>query len=104
MSTPASTLDLELLRTFIAVVDNHSFAEAGLHLARTQSSVTQHMQRLEQRIGVSLFQKQGRQKQLTEPGRQLLRHARQMLSQRRCAELPARKQPERGVAQRLAPR
>ncbi|WP_259642067.1 LysR substrate-binding domain-containing protein [Pseudomonas syringae group genomosp. 7] len=77
---PASTLDLELLRTFVAVVDYHSFALAGARLARTQSSVTQHMQRLEQQVGVSLFQKQGRQKQLTESGRQLLRHARQMLS------------------------
>lgn len=56
-----STLDLELLRTFIAVVDHHSFAEAGTHLARTQSSVTQHMQRLEQQVGVSLFEKRGRQ-------------------------------------------
>ncbi|KDD65206.1 DNA-binding transcriptional LysR family regulator [Pseudomonas sp. BT76 TE3572] len=74
------TLDLELLRTFIAVVDHHSFAEAGAQLARTQSSVTQHMQRLEQQVGVSLFEKRGRQKQLTEPGLQLLRHARQMLS------------------------
>ncbi|MCU1740978.1 MULTISPECIES: LysR substrate-binding domain-containing protein [Pseudomonas] len=77
---PSPTLDLELLRTFVAVVDHHSFAEAGQHLARTQSSVTQQMQRLEQQVGVSLFQKQGRQKQLTEPGRQLLRHARQLLS------------------------
>ncbi|MFJ7285379.1 LysR substrate-binding domain-containing protein [Pseudomonas sp. NPDC099000] len=74
------TLDLELLRTFVAVVDHHSFAEAGAQLARTQSSVTQHMQRLEQLVGVSLFEKRGRQKQLTEAGLQLLRHARQMLS------------------------
>lgn len=77
---PESTLDLELLRTFVAVVDHHSFAEAGQALARTQSSVTQHMQRLEQQVGVALLQKQGRQKTLTEPGRQLLRHARQMLA------------------------
>jgi DNA-binding transcriptional LysR family regulator len=74
------TLDLELLRTFIAVVDHHSFAEAGTHLNRTQSSVTQHMQRLEQQVGVNLFEKHGRQKRLTEAGLQLLRHARQMLS------------------------
>jgi len=73
-------LDLELLRTFIAVVDHHSFAEAGVQLARTQSSVTQHMQRLEQQVGVNLFEKRGRQKQLTEAGQQSLRHARQMLS------------------------
>lgn len=77
---PLPTLDLELLRTFIAVVDHHSFAEAGAQLARTQSSVTQHMQRLEHLVGVSLFEKRGRQKQLTEAGLQLLRHARQMLS------------------------
>ncbi len=38
------------------------------------------MQRLEQQIGIILCQKQDRQKQLIEPGRQLLRHARQMLS------------------------
>ena len=74
------TLDLELLRTFIAVVDHHSFAEAGTHLNRTQSSVTQHMQRLEQQVGLNLFEKHGRQKRLTEAGLQLLRHARQMLS------------------------
>ena len=78
--SPLPTLDLELLRTFIAVVDHHSFAEAGAQLARTQSSVTQHMQRLEQLVGVNLFEKRGRQKQLTEAGLQLLRHARQMLS------------------------
>lgn len=77
---PLPTLDLELLRTFIAVVDHHSFAEAGAQLARTQSSVTQHMQRLEQLVGVNLFEKRGRQKQLTEAGLQLLRHARQMIS------------------------
>jgi len=61
------TLDLELLRTFIAVVDHHSFAEAGAQLARTQSSVTQHMQRLEQLVGVSLFEKRGRQNNSPKP-------------------------------------
>jgi DNA-binding transcriptional LysR family regulator len=75
-----TTLDLELLRTFVAVADQTSFGAAGQHLGRTQSSVTQHMQRLEQQVGVSLFNKQGRQKALTEAGRQLLRHARQMLA------------------------
>lgn len=75
-----STLDLELLRTFVAVADQASFGAAGRYLGRTQSSVTQHMQRLEQQIGVSLLQKQGRQKALTDAGRQLLQVARQMLT------------------------
>lgn len=75
-----STLDLDLLRTFIAVADYHSFAAAGEQLSRTQSSVTQHMQRLEQLVEIPLFQKKGRQKQLTDAGHQLLRHARQMMA------------------------
>jgi DNA-binding transcriptional LysR family regulator len=75
-----ATLDLELLRTFIAVADQHSFSAAGHVLGRTQSSVTQHMQRLEQQVGVNLLRKQGRQKALTDAGRELLRHARQMLA------------------------
>lgn len=78
MTAPA--LDLDLLRTFVAIVDHTSFAEAGRHLARTQASVTQHMQRLEQQVGVALLRKQGRHKALTDAGRQLLRHARQMLA------------------------
>ncbi|MFZ5936828.1 LysR substrate-binding domain-containing protein [Pseudomonas sp. HS6-2] len=78
MTTPA--LDLDLLRTFVALADHTSFAEAGRHLGRTQASVTQHMQRLEQQVGVALLRKQGRHKSLTDAGRQLLRHARQMLA------------------------
>lgn len=78
MTEPA--LDLELLRTFVAIADHPSFAEAGRHLARTQASVSQHMQRLEQQVGVALLRKQGRHKSLTDAGRQLLRHARQMLA------------------------
>ena len=38
------------------------------------------MQRLEQQVGVPLMRKQGRHKSLTDAGRQLLRHARQMLA------------------------
>ncbi|WP_263262365.1 LysR substrate-binding domain-containing protein [Pseudomonas sp. RIT-PI-S] len=74
------TLDLALLRTFVTVADASSFAEAGQLLGRTQGSVTQHLQRLEQHVGVALLRKQGRNKQLTEAGQQLLRHARQMLA------------------------
>lgn len=78
MTAPA--LDLDLLRTFVAIADHTSFAEAGRYLSRTQASVTQHMQRLEQQVGVALLRKQGRNKSLTDAGRQLLRHARQMLA------------------------
>lgn len=75
-----TTLDLELLRSFAAVVSLHSFAAAAVHLGRTQSAVTQQMQRLEEQIGHPLFAKQGRQKRLTEHGERLLTYAHHMLA------------------------
>jgi DNA-binding transcriptional LysR family regulator len=50
-------LELELLRTFVAVVDRQSFALAAEQVHRTQSAVTQQMARLEEQLGVALFQK-----------------------------------------------
>ncbi|MDQ7990693.1 MAG: LysR substrate-binding domain-containing protein [Candidatus Dactylopiibacterium sp.] len=76
----SSHLDLDLLRGFAAVADAGSFAAAGLRTGRSQSAVTQQMQRLESLVGVALFQKEGRAKQLTEQGRHLLRYAREMLA------------------------
>jgi DNA-binding transcriptional LysR family regulator len=74
------TLDLELLRSFVAVADAGSFAAAGVRTGRTQSAITQQMQKLEAQVGVSLLQKEGRNKLLTEQGRQLLRYARELLA------------------------
>ncbi|WP_454738111.1 LysR substrate-binding domain-containing protein [Cupriavidus necator] len=74
------TLDLELLRTFVAVADGESFAFAAEQVHRTQSAVTQQMARLEVQLGVALFQKVGRSKRLTEPGVRLLDYARQLLA------------------------
>lgn len=48
-------LDLELLRTFVAIVERDSFAAAAESVHRTQSAVTQQMQRLETQIGKTLF-------------------------------------------------
>lgn len=78
--TTLPTFDLDLLRTFVAVVNYGTFAAAGVNANLTQSAITQQMQRLEAQLGMPLFQKQGRAKQLTDPGRQLLRYARDILS------------------------
>ncbi|MFT4171095.1 MAG: LysR substrate-binding domain-containing protein [Rhodocyclaceae bacterium] len=74
------TLELELLRGFVAIVDEGGFAAAGAFLGYSQSAITQQMQRLESQLGVPLFQREGRSKQLSDQGRQLLRYAREMLS------------------------
>src|SRR5512134_3589194 len=73
-------LDLELLRTFVAITDRESFALAAEQVHRTQSAVTQQMARLEGQLGVALFRKVGRSKRLTEPGVRLLDYARRLLA------------------------
>ena len=72
-------LDLDLLRTFVAVADLNTFAAATAAVCRTQSAVSQQMQRLEQLVGKELFARHGRNKLLTEHGIQLLGYARKIL-------------------------
>ena len=73
---PIINLDLDLLRTFVAVADLNTSAAA---VCRTQSAVSQQMQRLEQLVGKELFARHGRNKLLTEHGIQLLGYARKIL-------------------------
>jgi DNA-binding transcriptional LysR family regulator len=74
------TLDLSLLRALVAVEEHGSFARAAAQLNKTQSAVTQQMQRLEDQIGHPLFDKEGRHKRLTSHGQKLLEYARHLLS------------------------
>ena len=74
------TLDLESLRALVAIQEHESFAGAAVFLGKTQSAVTQKMQRLEDQIGHPLFEKQGRHKRLTPHGHNLLEYARHLLS------------------------
>lgn len=74
------TLDLELLRSLVAVHEEESFAAAAARLDKTQSAVTQQMQRLEDQVGHPLFEKQGRHKRLSSHGQKLLEYARHLLA------------------------
>ncbi|MFM0039473.1 LysR substrate-binding domain-containing protein [Paraburkholderia strydomiana] len=73
-------LDLELLRTFVAIVEQDSFAAGAESVHRTQSAVTQQMQRLEVQLDKTLFHKSGRKKTLTEDGLKLLEYSRRLLA------------------------
>lgn len=73
-------LDLDLLRTLTAIARYETFSEAANRLHKTQSAVTQQMQRLEAAIGLPLFEKQGRNKALSTHGRRLVEYARHMLA------------------------
>lgn len=75
----ASPLDLDQLHTFIAIADSGSFTRAADEVHRTQSAVSMQMRRLEERLGKTLFEKEGRTNRLTEDGERLLTYARRLL-------------------------
>lgn len=77
MSIP---LDLDQLRTFVAVVDTGSFTRAAEDVHKTQSAVSMQIRKLEERLGAALFDRSGRSVRLSDKGARLLGYARRMLS------------------------
>jgi DNA-binding transcriptional LysR family regulator len=77
-----NTRDLspELLRAFVAVVDGGGFTRAANRLNSTQSTVSQQIKRLEERLGVKLMQRNTRGVALTERGELMLGYSRRLLT------------------------
>jgi DNA-binding transcriptional LysR family regulator len=75
----AASLDLDQLRTFVAIAETGSFTRAGDLVYKTQSAVSMQMRRLEERIGKPIFARDGRASRLTEEGERLLGYARRMV-------------------------
>jgi len=73
-------LTLDQLRTLVAVAETGSFSAAGRQLGRVQSSISQSIQTLEQQLGVSIFDRNGRTPKLTDIGRALLGDAVEVLA------------------------
>jgi DNA-binding transcriptional LysR family regulator len=73
-------LDLELLRSFVSVVDSGGFTRAGERVHRTQSTVSQQIKRLEDDIGQQLLNRNGKDVTPTEAGERLLSYARRLLA------------------------
>src|SRR3984957_11323413 len=73
-------LDLELLRSFVSVVDAGGFTRAGERVHRTQSTVSQQIRRLEEDVGQPLLNRSGKDVTPTEAGERLLSYARRLLA------------------------
>ncbi|MBB4199622.1 DNA-binding transcriptional LysR family regulator [Rhodoblastus sphagnicola] len=73
-------LDLELLCTFLAVLQHGGFTRAAGRLCKTQSTVSLHIRRLEETVGHALFQRKGREAVLTEHGEMLRAYAEALVS------------------------
>ncbi|PZA00352.1 LysR family transcriptional regulator [Gammaproteobacteria bacterium 2W06] len=87
MSTPTSPnspqglplLDMEILRTFLAISETGSFSRAAQQIHRTPSAVSMQIKRLEEMLGRALFVREPRQVHLTPEGETMLGYARQLL-------------------------
>jgi DNA-binding transcriptional LysR family regulator len=66
---------LRELRTFVAVARHGTFARAGAHIGLTQSAVSAQMQRLEEALGLALFDRAGRSARLNAQGEATLARA-----------------------------
>ena len=72
-------LDTDQLRSFLAIVDTGSFTRAADRVNKTQSAVSMHVRRLEERLARPLFVKHGRGTRLSPDGERLVDHARRIL-------------------------
>lgn len=80
MGVPAG-LDLDLLRSFIAIAEEGSFTRAAERVGRTQSAVSLQMQRLESVLGqILIVRGKGGSVELNQQGRYLLDRARELLA------------------------
>src|ERR1700692_1650101 len=71
MSAMTALIDVDQLRTFIAIAETGSFTKAAGVVKKTQSAVSMQMKRLEERLERPIFARDGRASKLTEDGQRL---------------------------------
>ena len=76
----ATGLELDLLRTLVAIADTGSFNRAARAVFRTPSAVSMQMKKLEEQVAKPLFAKDGRSVILTPDGEALVGYGRRILS------------------------
>ena len=72
-------MDVDALKTFLAITDTGSFTGAGLRVGRTQSAVSQQIRKLEERLDCRLLTRNSGGTALTGEGMRLMPLAREVL-------------------------
>jgi len=78
-------LDLDVLRSFVAIVDGGSFAAAAETVHRTPSAISMQIKKLEETLRRPVLLRDSRSVSVTREGEILLEHARRMLAMNREA-------------------
>lgn len=74
-------METQLLAAFVAVADTSSFSRAGEKIHLTQPAISKRIARLEDQLHCRLFDRIGRNINMTDAGRILLPNARNLLQQ-----------------------
>ncbi|HZS43710.1 MAG TPA: LysR family transcriptional regulator [Blastocatellia bacterium] len=75
-------MEFSQLETFAAIASERSFSRAAERLFRTQPAISIALRKLEEEIGVSLFDRSKKQPELTAAGAEFLSYAQRLLSLR----------------------
>ncbi len=78
-------LDLDLLKTLVAIAETGSFTGAASAVFRTPSAISMQVKKMEDILGRPIFVRDSRSVSLTPDGAFLLEHARRMLAMNRDA-------------------
>ena len=78
--SPLPDLSIRQLEYLVAVADSDTFALAAEHVGVSPSALSQGLAELERRVGVPLFDREGRRRVLRADTRPVLEHARQVVA------------------------
>lgn len=73
-------LDVDHLKTFLAIAETGNFTKAADEVNKTQSAVSMQMKRLEEMLGRPLFVKDGRGIRFTADGDRMVEYARRIVT------------------------
>jgi DNA-binding transcriptional LysR family regulator len=76
---PNQTLNLDTMRTFVAICETGTFRRAAARVNRSPSAISLQVAKLEEQLGAQLLIRDARRVQLTEQGTVLLSYARRLL-------------------------
>src|SRR5258708_1456682 len=88
-------MELRHLRYFVAVAEELHFRRAAERLHVAQPAVSEQVRKLEQELGVRLFDRNQRRVELTDAGAAMLHEARHVLRQAEVAQQAARNAGDR---------
>jgi DNA-binding transcriptional LysR family regulator len=79
MADMIDVMELRQLHTFVFAAESRSFTRCAETLGLTQAAVSQHVAAIEKDLGTALFDRGPRSVTLTDTGRRVYEHARQIL-------------------------